>query len=256
MLHVKNISYGYSKKKIIEVDEANILAGSFVSIIGPNGSGKSTLLKNMARILKPWEGEVCLGNISLKKLSTKEIAKKMAMLPQGPKGPGDLTVETIVSLGRFPHLKWRGMLSGDDKDIVNWALEVCNLDKFKNRQLSSLSGGERQRVWIAQALAQTPKILLLDEPTTFLDICHQLDVLDLIEGLNKKHGITVVAVLHDINQAARYSDEVVVMKEGRILAKGTVNEIINETIMAEVFNVSCKIIQEENRPFIIIRGRQ
>lgn len=255
MLAVNNIRFGFNGKEIIRVSDLEIVEGSFVSIIGPNGSGKSTLLKNMSRVLKPWEGTVYLENIPLKDLTTKMVAKKMAMLPQGPKGPGDLTVETIVSLGRFPHLKWRGILSKNDWDVTKWALKVCSLEGFTHRQLGSLSGGERQRVWIAQALAQTPKVLLLDEPTTFLDISHQLDTLDLIANLNKEHGITVIAVLHDINQAARYSDEIVAMKNGLIVAKGPVNELVNEEVIQEVFSVKCKVIIEEESPYIVIKGK-
>lgn len=252
-VRVENIYVNYGEKKVIEGINFEVEDGEIVSIIGPNGSGKSTLLKTMSRCLRPIKGKVYLDNEEIYRINTKKVAKKLAILPQVKMAPSDIKVEELVSYGRYPHLDFGQRLKHDDKEIINWAIEETDLQKFRNRYVSTLSGGERQRAWIAMSLAQKPKILLLDEPTTFLDISYQLEILELIKELNKTLNITVIMVLHDLNQAARYSDKLFVLKDGKLLKIGSPRSIISKSLLRDVFEIKADIYEDKinNCPYFI-----
>lgn len=242
---IDNLSSGYEKSFIFKGLNVVIPKRKITTIIGPNGCGKSTLLKTIGRILKKEHGEIYLHNQNLDDLSTKEIAKQLAILPQSPSAPSQLKVEELISYGRYPHRKNVNRLSKKDIEMIEWAMEVTNTVAYRQRELAQLSGGQRQRVWLAMALAQETEILLLDEPTTYLDMAHQLEVLNIIKNLNEKHSCTIVMVLHDINHAARYSHELIAMKQGEIIRCGTPEEIINEEVLKEVFQIQAKILRDE-----------
>ena len=240
----EQLTAGYENIKILDDVNVSIPAGKVTTIIGPNGCGKSTLLKTIGRILKKQGGRIFLQDQSLDKLSTKEIAKQVAMLSQAPAGPGELKVEELVSYGRYPHRKNVNRLTKKDQEVIEWALEVTKTAEFRSRELSQLSGGQRQRVWLAMALAQETKILLLDEPTTYLDVAHQLEVLNIVKALNEEHGCTIVMVLHDINHASRYSHNLIAMKQGKVMTSGTPSEIISCDVLREAFQIDARIIHD------------
>ena len=245
VLRAEKLSSGYENLLVFSDLSVSIQKGKITTIIGPNGCGKSTLLKTIGRILKQKSGKVFLQEQDIKHISTKEIAKQMALLAQSSEAPGQLKVEELISYGRFPHRKNMGTLSKKDQEVIDWAMELTKITAFRNREISQLSGGQRQKVWLAMALAQETDILLLDEPTTYLDMAHQLDVLSIVEELNNKHGCTVVMVLHDINHAARFSHELIAMKDGVIAAIGTPHEILTKEVMRQVFQIDAKIMVDE-----------
>lgn len=245
-INIKDLKIGYDKKIIIEELNLSIEKGKITSIIGSNGCGKSTLLKSIGRILKKEKGEIFLLDKNMNKMKSKEIAEKLAILSQNPTAPSQLKVEELVSYGRYPHRTNVNKLSNEDKNKIEWALKVTNTFEFKDRELSDLSGGQRQRVWLAMALAQETDILLLDEPTTFLDMSHQLEVLNIVKNLNDKHGCTVVMVLHDINHAAKYSDFIVAMKDGKILYKNTPDLIMNKEVLKDIYNINAELVINKN----------
>ena len=245
MLRGENISFSYVRDKaFIENLNINIPKGKITTILGPNGSGKSTLLSILSTYNKPSKGDVFIGDKNLKTLKTKEIAKLIATVHQHNESPEDLDVKTLISYGRVPHHKHGSNKKDEDEKIINWAISSTNLDDIKDKKVMSLSGGQRQRAFIAMALAQKTDILLLDEPTTYLDIFHQIEVLDLV----KKFKMTIVMVLHDINQAIKYSDNIVIMKNGKIIEEGTPKSVINEKSIKTVYNVEgiiCNVDKEE-----------
>lgn len=238
MIKVKSLDVNYDKKEALKSVNIDIQEGSITTIIGPNGCGKSTLLKAISRNLKYRNGSIKIHGKDLKNIKTRELAKSMALLPQSPSIPMDFTVRELVSFGRYPFVSFGKRLSLKDKDVINWALEKTDMKGYMCRRVSTLSGGERQRAWIAMALAQEPKILLLDEPTTYLDISHQFEILELIKEINSKMGMTVVMVLHDINHASRYSDEIIILKNGEFQKQGHPNLTINKNTMQDVFNLT------------------
>lgn len=239
-IKTKDLKVGYDKKVIIEDLNLTIEKGKVTSIIGSNGCGKSTLLKSIGRILKKEKGDILIFDNNMDNMKSKEIAEKLAILSQNPTAPQQLKVEELVSYGRYPHRININKLSQKDKEKIMWSLKVTNTFEFKDRELSDLSGGQRQRVWLAMALAQETDILLLDEPTTFLDMCHQLEVLNIIRNLNLRHGCTIIMVLHDINHAAKYSDFIVAMKEGRILYKDKPSSIMNKKVLKDIYNIDAE----------------
>lgn len=245
-INIKDLKIGYDKKIIIDDLDLSIEEGKVTSIIGPNGCGKSTLLKSIGRILKKEKGEVFLLDKNMDNMKSKEIAEKLAILSQNPTAPSELKVEELVSYGRYPHRSNVNKLSRKDKEKIEWALKVTNTLDFRERELSDLSGGQRQRVWLAMALAQETDILLLDEPTTFLDMSHQLEVLNIVNNLNEKHKCTVVMVLHDINHAAKYSDFIIAMKDGKILYKDEPNSIMNKEVLKNIYNIDAELIRDKN----------
>ena len=242
---IENLSSGYEENLILNGLNVVIPEGKITTIIGPNGCGKSTLLKTIGRILKKDYGDIFLQEQNMESLTTKEIALNLAILSQSPTAPAQLKVEELISYGRYPHRKNVNRLTKKDMDVIEWAMEVTNTLEFRHKELVQLSGGQRQRVWLAMALAQETKILLLDEPTTYLDMAHQLEVLNIVKELNEKHGCTVVMVLHDINHAARFSDGLIAMREGQIIKCGSPQQIINAEVLKDVFQINAKILQDE-----------
>ncbi|WP_018591117.1 ABC transporter ATP-binding protein [Terrisporobacter glycolicus] len=248
MLRGENISFSYNKDKaFIENLNINIPKGKITTILGPNGSGKSTLLSILSTYNKASKGNVYLEDKNLKNLKTKEIARLIATVHQHNESPTDLDVEALVSYGRVPHNKHCKDKNEDEK-IIDWAIKSTNLEDIKDNKVMSLSGGQRQRAFIAMALAQKTDVLLLDEPTTYLDIYHQIEILELVKKLNEDHKITIIMVLHDINQAIKYSDNIVIMKDGKIIEEGNPQKVINENTIKSVYNVEgviCNIDKEE-----------
>jgi len=240
----EGIAAGYTGEAGIVLRDLSIdvAEGEVVALVGPNGSGKSTLLRTLGRVLKPRAGVAYLDGRALREWPTREIAQRMALLPQGPTLANDLTVEELVRLGRSPYQGILGIPSQSDEDAVRSAIDETSIGHLVGRHVSALSGGERQRVWLAMALAQEPRVLLLDEPTTFLDLNHQLEVLDLIHTLNRQHELTVVMVLHDLNQAARYASRIIVLREGAIYADGTPEAVVTPDTLREVFGVAAHVM--------------
>ena len=236
IIKAQNISVSINEKEIVHGISLDIPEGKVTAIIGPNGCGKSTTLKALSRIL-PYKGSITFKGQEMSTLSQREFAKCLAILTQSPQAPSDLTVNDLVEMGRFPHRGFLGRAGKDDKEHVEWALEQTGVKEMRYRLLNTLSGGERQRAWIAMALAQRPEVLLLDEPTTYLDICHQLEIMQLIGRLNQELGLTVVMVVHDLNHAIMYADHVVVVKAGQLVTSGAPREIITADLLAEVFKV-------------------
>lgn len=239
-----NLNISYGSLDIVKNLNLKIPKGKITTIIGANGCGKSTVLKTIARILTPKSGEIYINEKNIKEQGAKELAKVMAVLPQSPQAPNGLTVEELISYGRFPHQKGFGKLKKEDKNIIQWALEVTGLIEFRERDIEDLSGGQRQRAWIAMALAQQTDILILDEPTTYLDLAHQLEILNLLKELNEKHGTTIVMVIHELNNAARFADYMIGMKAGKIACQGTAYEVMTKENLKGLFNIDAEIIED------------
>lgn len=243
-LTTSNLDISYEDRLIVQDLNIAIPQGKITALVGANGSGKSTILKTMARIMNPSKGNVLLDGKSIHKQSTKEVAKQLAILPQNPTAPDGLTVSELVSYGRFPHQKGFGSLSKTDREVVKWAVEVTGMSDFADRPVDQLSGGQRQRAWIAMALAQETDILFLDEPTTFLDMAHQMEVLHLLRNLNEVNKRTIVMVVHDLNHATRYADHMIAIKAGVVKGEGTPLEVITPEVMREVFNIEADIVTD------------
>lgn len=252
-LEANQISINYGDQNIIHQLSTIIPNGKITSIIGPNGCGKSTLLKAMSRILPITEGAVLLDGASIHQQPTKEVAREIALLPQSPEVQDGLTVKELVSYGRFPYQKGFGRLTEEDYNIMDWAMRVTHTLDYQERSVNDLSGGQRQRVWIAMALAQKTDIIFLDEPTTYLDIAHQLEVLELVETLNREEDCTIIMVLHDINQAIRFSDHIIAMKEGQIVASGDTGHILTTDLLKTVFQIDAVISTDPitNKPMLL-----
>ena len=245
-LHTDGLNIGYGDSLIVKDLNIEIPNKKITTIIGSNGCGKSTLLKALTRIIPHRSGSIILDGKNISKENTKLLAKKMAILPQTPESARGLTVGELVSYGRFPYQKGFGKLTKRDHVVIEWALEVTGTMKFKFRSVDALSGGQRQRVWIAMALAQETDIIFLDEPTTYLDMAHQLEVLELLEKLNKEQERTIVMVLHDLNQAARFADYIIALKQGQIIKKGNCYEVIDPDVLRKVFQIDA-VIGEDPR---------
>ena len=250
-MEVKHVSFAYDSEEILHDISFQIKEGNITTIMGANGCGKSTLLHIMSRNLNYHQGKVLLNNVDVTTYSMKEFAHKLSIVHQNHTAPKDLTVEKLVGYGRVPYLGFGRSLSKEDHEIIHWAMEVTNTLSHRTQCVQELSGGQRQRVWIAMALAQKSEILLLDEPTTFLDIHYQMEILKLIRRLNKEFHMTIVMVLHDINQAIFYSDEILAMKQGRIIRHGNSKEIIDEALIQELYDVSFSIIPYKDRNYVM-----
>ncbi|MEV8449929.1 ABC transporter ATP-binding protein [Streptomyces parvus] len=255
-LAARDITVGYGDRTVIDQLDVAIPSGVITTIIGPNGCGKSTLLRTLTRLLKPTGGTVVLDGEDIGTLRTKDVAKKLGLLPQAPVAPEGLTVADLVARGRHPHQSWLRQWSSDDADVVRRALAMTGVADLADRTVDSLSGGQRQRVWISMTLAQGTDLLLLDEPTTYLDLAHAIDVLDLVDDLHES-GCTVVMVLHDLNLATRYSDNLVVMRGGAVLAQGHPRDVITAELLHEAFGLRAKVIDDPvgDRPLIVPIGR-
>ncbi|MGL5978828.1 MAG: ABC transporter ATP-binding protein [Erysipelotrichaceae bacterium] len=252
-IEVKNLAVGYDDRLIIEGLNVSIPKGKITAIIGANGCGKSTLLKTIAQILTPSAGVMVIDGIEIQKHNRKAIAKKMAVLPQSPQAPTGMSVEELVSYGRFPHQIGLQKTSQEDLDIVKWAIDVTGLGEFATRDLHALSGGQRQRAWIAMALAQKSEVMLLDEPTTYLDLSHQLDILQLLAELNKTQGRTIVMVIHELNNAARFADHMIGMKDGAIVCEGDAFSVMTSQHLETIFGIDAEVLLDprHNRPVCV-----
>ncbi|MFF6861333.1 ABC transporter ATP-binding protein [Streptomyces ardesiacus] len=255
-LAARGVSVGYGTRSVIDGLDVAIPPGVITTIIGPNGCGKSTLLRTLSRLLRPTGGTVVLDGEDIAALRTRDVARKLGLLPQAPVAPEGLTVSDLVARGRHPHQSWLRQWSSDDADVVRRALAMTGVADLADRPVDSLSGGQRQRVWISMTLAQGTDLLLLDEPTTYLDLAHAVDVLDLVDDLHES-GRTVVMVLHDLNLATRYSDNLVVMREGAVLAQGHPRDVITADLLHEAFGLRAKVIDDPvgDRPLIVPIGR-
>jgi iron complex transport system ATP-binding protein len=243
-LRAEQVRLGYGDRTIVDGLDLDVVAGTITAVIGPNGCGKSTLLRALGRLLKPTAGQVVLDGKRIDRVPTREVAKVLGLLPQAPSAPEGLTVADLVARGRHPHQAWYRQWSADDEDAVAQALDWTGIADLAERPVDQLSGGQRQRAWISMALAQGTDLLLLDEPTTFLDLAHQVDVLELVRRLHSEAGRTVVMVLHDLNLAARYADRLVAMRDGHIVAAGKPAEVITEELLAEVFGLAARVIPD------------
>nr|WP_246180008.1 ABC transporter ATP-binding protein [Kocuria coralli] len=250
-----HVELAYGEKVVCSDVSIEIPDGEFTVIVGPNACGKSTLLKSLTRLIKPSKGSVVLDGRALHEMPTRAVAKQVGLLPQGPVAPDGIRVIDLVSRGRYPHQSLLKPWSPEDEATVAAAMEATGVRSLSGRLVDELSGGQRQRVWMAVALAQDTPILLLDEPTTFLDVSYQIDLLELCRNLNRTRSHTLVAVLHDLNQAARYADHIIAMKDGEVIATGTPHDVITEELVSTVFGVNARIIDdpESGSPLMIPR---
>lgn len=244
VLEAQNLHVSYGENLILEDLNLQIPKGKITVLVGANGCGKSTLLRTFARLQKAKSGEIFLDDNKLDAISTKEVAKRLAILPQGPVAPEGLTVQQLIKQGRYPHQSWLKQWSTEDEKIVNNALEVTQMTEFADRPVDALSGGQRQRVWIAMTLAQKTDLILLDEPTTYLDMAHQVEILDLLFDLNENEGRTVVMVLHDLNLACRYAHHIVAVRNKQVYAQGKPEEVVTAEMVQAVFRMDCTIIKD------------
>lgn len=251
-IQAENIQVAYDDRVIIEKLSTRIPSGKISTIIGANGCGKSTLLKALTRILPLQEGAIYLDGQAIAQLPTKEVAKKLALLPQVLEATEGISVYELVSYGRYPHQNGLGYLTDQDRQKINWALEATQTAPFARFPVDDLSGGQRQRVWIAMALAQDTDTIFLDEPTTYLDLNHQLEVLELLKDLNLRQQKTIVMVLHDVNLSARFSDHMIAMKEGNIRYNGSVSSIMTTEILSDIFNIEPQLIQAPGQEYPIL----
>jgi len=249
----QNISISYGKQSILENITMEFERGKLTTVIGPNGCGKSSLLKTVSRTVSPSKGNVIFRDKPIQAYAPKELAKKIAYLPQIHTSPKDIDIWTLVSYGRYPYKKFGSGLTAEDSRVINEALSLTGLKSMENRLLNNLSGGEQQRAWIAMTICQQPEILLLDEPTTYLEVGYQVEVLELVRDLGKRLDITIVMVLHDMNFTARYSDYVYILKDGGVYGYGSPGEIIEREKIKEVFHIDSQVIfdQKNDCPFII-----
>jgi iron complex transport system ATP-binding protein len=256
-LRASQLRLAYGDRVVVPDLSLTVPQGRITAIVGANACGKSTLLRALARLLAPRAGSVLLDGRSVHSLPTRAVARSLGILPQAPVAPDGLTVVDLVTRGRSPHQSWWRQWSAADEQAVHDALRATELTGLAERPVDELSGGQRQRAWIAMAIAQETPVLLLDEPTTFLDLAHQIDVLDLVVDLNRREDRTVVMVLHDLNQACRYADHVVAMKSGRIVAEGEPAEVLTAATVAEVFDVRCQVTTDpvSGTPLIVPIGR-
>ena len=253
MIKLENISFSYNKKKeFIQDLSLEFKSGEITTILGPNGSGKSTLLHMMSTYLKPKSGKIYLGDKDLGKLKQKEIAKYISCVYQENEAPDDITVRDLVSFGRNIYSNVKKEDKEENKRMIDFALKATGIEEIQDKKVVNLSGGQKQRAFIAMSLAQNTEVLLLDEPTTYLDIYHQREILEVVKSLNEKYNITIVMVLHDLNQAINYSHNIVIMKNGNLIKQGKATEVLNEQTIKDVYNVSGYIHKEDNEEIYFI----
>lgn len=243
-IKAETISVAYDHKMIIEHLSLDVPQGAITTIIGANGCGKSTLLKALTRIHKVEKGAIYLDGQSIATLPTKQVAQKIALLPQVLEATEGISVYELISYGRYPHQKYLGSLTAYDRSRIHWAMEVTSTIGLANNDVDTLSGGQKQRVWIAMALAQDTDTIFLDEPTTYLDLNHQLEVLELLKRLNQENGKTIVMVLHDLNLSARFSDQLIAMKDGCIQYQGAVSDILTVSNLETIFNIKAHLVED------------
>ncbi len=255
-LETKNATIGYDKRVIASGLDVAIPDRAFTAIIGPNACGKSTLLRALSRLLAPSHGEVVLDGRAIGSYAAKDVAQRLGLLPQTSIAPDGITVADLVARGRYPHQKLLRQWSAADEAAVASAMAATRIEALSHRVVDELSGGQRQRVWVAMVLAQETPILLLDEPTTYLDIAHQMELLDLLRDLNRSRGHTIVAVLHDLNQACRYAGHLIAMRDGRVVAEGRPADIVTAELIETVFGMPCTVIDDpvSHTPLVIPRS--
>ena len=253
----EHVTAGYDNKTILHDISVTIPSNEISIIIGANGCGKSTLLKTMARLIKPTSGQVTLDGKPIHKVPPKQLARVLGLLPQSPIVPEGITVADLVGRGRFPYHTFLKGWTKKDYEAVAEAMEIMNITEFADCHIDELSGGQRQRVWIAMALAQQTDILFLDEPTTYLDITYQVEILDMLTDLNKKFGTTIVMVLHDINLSARYADHIFALHNGKLVAEGAPAEVVTSSLIKDIFGLDCMVIQDpvSHSPSVVPIGR-
>ena len=256
-LAVEAVTVGYDERVVVPAMTLEVQPGVVTAIVGANGCGKSTLLRAMARLLPARAGRVLLDGTPISELSSRQVATVLGLLPQSPVSPEGIAVADLVGRGRYPHQGWFRRWTAQDDEIVEQALSATDILDLADRPVDELSGGQRQRVWIAMALAQQTDVLLLDEPTTFLDVAHQVEVLDLLTDLNRDRGTTIVMVLHDLNLAARYADRLVALTEGRLYAQGTPGEVVTEEMVRDVFGMAARVVHDpvSGSPLVLPVGR-
>jgi iron complex transport system ATP-binding protein len=256
-LRAQDLTLGYTDTDIVKGLDVEIPDGRITVIVGANACGKSTLLRGLARLLRPRTGAVILDGKSVQDMKSIDVAKVMGLLPQSPVAPDGISVGDLVGRGRYPHQGWFRRWNDQDDLAVAAALEATGTTELEDRNIAELSGGQRQRVWVAMALAQDTDLLLLDEPTTFLDINHQVELLDLLTDLNRESGKTIVIVLHDLNLACRYADHIIAMKRGTIVAEGPPTDVITAAVVTDVFGLACEVVPDpvSGTPMIVPRGR-
>ena len=253
MIKLENISFSYNKKKeFIQDLSLEFKSGEITTILGPNGSGKSTLLHMMSTYLKPKSGKIYLGDKDLGKLKQKEIAKYISCVYQENEAPDDITVRDLVSFGRNIYSNVKKEDKEENKRMIDFALKATGIEEIQDKKVVNLSGGQKQRAFIAMSLAQNTEVLLLDEPTTYLDIYHQIEILEVVKSLNEKYNITIVMVLHDLNQAINYSHNIVIMKNGKLIKQGKSAEVLNEQTIKDVYNVSGYIHKQDDEEIYFI----
>ena len=257
-LEARGLVLGYGAEPVVDGLDLRVREGAITAVIGPNGCGKSTLLRALGRLLAPRAGAVLLDGRQIDRLPTREVARHLGVLPQSPTAPEGLTVGDLVARGRAPHQSWWQQWSREDEAAVAEALRWTGMLEHAERPVDALSGGQRQRAWISMALAQGTDVLLLDEPTTYLDLAHALDVLDLVDRLHDEAGRTVVMVLHDLNLAARYADELVVMKDGRVVAQGAPGDVLSAELLLDVFGLVARLVPDpaSDRPMVVPIGKR
>lgn len=252
-LSAENISFEINGKQILQNVSYTFAEGKRTGIIGQNGAGKSTLLKILCLLTKKFTGTVSIDGEDVKNINRNRLAQMIAILPQEKEVPADVTVRQLTSYGRFPHRNlFKSSNPKEDREAIEWALEVTQLNELADRQVSTLSGGERQRAWLSMVLAQRPQILLLDEPTTYLDIKHQLEVMKIISEVNRSSGMTIIMVLHDINHARLFTDEVIIIKDRQIFTGGNPKEILTKDVISEVFNIEADTFTNERGESVIM----
>ena len=256
-LSTERVRLGYAGRTVVHDLSVTVPPGELTVIVGANACGKSTLLRGMARLLTPTAGQVVLDGRAIHHRSTREVARTLGLLPQTPVAPEGIAVADLVARGRYPHQRWFRQWAAEDEAAVAEALELTGTSDLADRPVDELSGGQRQRVWIAMALAQQTDILLLDEPTTFLDLAHQVDVLDLLVDLNQRRGTTVVVVLHDLNLAARYATHLVAMRAGEVYASGPPAEVVTAENVESVFGLEARVVDDPvtGTPLVVPVGR-
>jgi iron complex transport system ATP-binding protein len=243
-LAAEKVTLAYDDHVVVRDLDLQLTEGSFTAIVGPNGCGKSTLLRALGRLMRPTGGQVLLDGQAIARTPTREVAKVLGLLPQSPIAPDGLSVADLVARGRHPHQSWLRQWSRDDEAVVAEALSWTDMAELADRPVDELSGGQRQRAWISMALAQGTDLLLLDEPTTYLDLSHQIDVLELVGRLHAERGRTVVVVLHDLNLAARYAQRLVAMKDGVLVSSGRPEEVLTEQLLADVFDLEARVLPD------------